>query len=69
MAEAEAAFELAAHIPVKGGQYLYEVLALRDLKLLVLDQDGRGAYIHAIHNITIISLVVPSMQRVMMAGA
>eukprot|EP01047_Picozoa_sp_COSAG01_P012693 COSAG01_NODE_579_length_15238_cov_10.570183_6_plen_98_part_00 len=46
MADAKAAFELAAHIPVKGGLYLYEVLALRDLKVLVLDKDGRGVYIH-----------------------
>ena len=45
MAEAEAAFETAAQIPVKGGLYLLEVLALRDLKVLVLDKDGRGAYI------------------------
>ena len=47
MAEAEAAFELAAQIPVKGGWYLAEVLALRDLKVLVLDKDGRGVYTHA----------------------
>ena len=33
-----AAFELAAQIPVKGGLYLHEVLALRDLKVLVLDK-------------------------------
>ena len=47
MAEAEAAFELASQIPVKGGLYLFEVLALRDLKVLVLDKDGRGVYMHA----------------------
>ena len=49
MAEAEAAFELAAQIPVKGGLYLHEVLALRDLKVLVLDKDGRGVYTRAYH--------------------
>ena len=49
MAEAEAAFELAAQIPVKGGLYLHEVLALRDLKVLVLDKDGRGVYMHVTH--------------------
>eukprot|EP01047_Picozoa_sp_COSAG01_P042923 COSAG01_NODE_3777_length_5704_cov_34.622658_5_plen_57_part_00 len=54
MPEAEAAFELAAQIPVKGGLYLSEVLALRDLKVFVLDKDGRGTYIHAyIHAIYI----------------
>ena len=47
MVEAEAAFELASQIPVKGGLYLFEVLALRDLKVLVLDKDGRGVYMHA----------------------
>ncbi len=47
MVEAEAAFELAAQIPVKGGLYLHEVLALRDLKVLVLDKDGRGVSMHA----------------------
>ena len=47
MAEAEAAFQLAAQIPVKGGHYLDEVLALRDLKVLVLDKDERGVHIHS----------------------
>lgn len=51
--EAEAAFESAASHPVKGGLYLFEVLALRDLKVLVLDKDGRGGKKKRCHGSTV----------------
>ena len=41
-AEAEAAFEAAADVSRRTDQGLSELFALRDLKRLVLDGDGRG---------------------------
>ncbi len=41
--EAEAAFESALDYIADLGLFLYEVLCLRDLKVHVLDKDGRGA--------------------------
>jgi tetratricopeptide (TPR) repeat protein len=43
MAEAEAAFESSLASVVGLGLFLLEVLALADLKALVLDKDGRAA--------------------------
>lgn len=40
--EAEAAFEMAVEVAHQTGLRLYELLALRDLKTLILDTDGRG---------------------------
>jgi tetratricopeptide (TPR) repeat protein len=41
-AEAEAAFELAVQAAHSKEMWLFEMLALRDLKVHVLDKDGRG---------------------------